>query len=276
MLDSINFSLQFISVNTPGGGGGAAEASTQTGDFGTLLFLLTMIFVMAALAVAWFGAKAKIQGTSMSTAAAEFVERKISKAKLAVIGAVLLAGLLAVCGISASKALAAQNEDPSNAIKVYVDEATGQVTSADTASYTNQTGNDIAISDLATAIAQEAAEVEGLELATMTVMSGDTVFYTGTIGSTYTPENNILVANGQSLTLSFAFKDLNASVALQLVGKTAIQLSFNQYTYNTITYDANGATTGTAPASTIKLTGKTAYIAQNTGGLAKGEAAFTG
>lgn len=235
---------------------------------------------LLAIAIVAFGLRflldAKSQGTSVSAAAKNFGEAKLSRGKIALVCALLVAVFAVLGCTSIVKVFASPVADASNTVKVYVDETTGQVKSIDAGTYTNQTGQDIAIVDIASQITEEASAVSGLENAIMTVKSGNSVIYQANVGTPYTPENYTAVKNGETITLDFAFKDLNATVAQSLIGKTAIQLSFDEYTYNTITYDANEATSGTVPAPTIKPTDKTVYVAYNTGGLAKGAYEFTG
>lgn len=235
---------------------------------------------LLAVAAIAFGLRflldAKHDGTSVSVAAKNFGEAKLSRNKIILVCAMLVTVFVALSCTSIVKVFASPAANENNTVKVYVDEATGQVKSVDSGMYTNQSGQDIAIVDIVSNITEEASAVSGLDRAIMTVKSGNNVLYQANVGTPYTQENYATVKSGETITLDFAFKDLNATVAQSLIGKTAIQLSFDEYTYNTITYNANGATTGTVPEPTIKPTDKTVYVAYNTGGLAKGTHLFTG
>lgn len=290
MNGTINFALQFLAAVSPGpepgpeptptptptpggGGGGGTSAVAQTGDFNVFMFLLVLFVALAAILTLFMAVKAKSQGTNMRSVAVNYAFSFATNTRLAIIGALVVAAIALLCGLTITSAFADHNEDPANdTIKVYVNEETGQITSIDTATYTNQTGQNIAIADLASAINQEAQGIEGLDRATMTVTSNGQIFYQGKIGSPYTPSSTIFVNAGESLTLSFDFKDLAATVSQELIGKNAINLSFSEKTYNTITYNANGGT-GTLPSPQTKIEDETATIAAGSG-LVKGEDKF--
>ena len=275
MLGTFDLFMQFVGVNTPGGGGGGGT-TPQTGDFNWLFLFVGLLVVVIAAFTLRFLLDAKSQGTSVTAAAKNFGEAKLSRGKIILIGSMLIAAFLMLSFTSVMKVFATPTADETNTVKVYVDESTGQVKSIDEAMFTNQTGQDIAIVDIASKITEEASAVSGLERAILTVKSGDNVLYQANVGSEYTQETYTTVKNGETITLDFKFKDLNATVSQSLIGKTAIQFSFDEHSYNTITYEANGATSGTVPVPTIKPADKTAYIAYNTGGLVKGEYEFTG
>lgn len=287
MVETFKLLLHFVAASTPvppgpgpeptptPGGGGTSVAS-QTGDINLLLFFAVLFVAIAAVLMLFLAARAKAQGTNMKSVAVNYAFKFATNARLAVIGALVVAAIALLCGITLANAFATSNEDASNTVNVYVNEETGVITSIDQGTYTNETGHNIAVSDIATSIAEEAQSVTGLENATLTIKNGSEIFYQGKIGTSYMPTTTTYVADGQTLTFTFEFKDLAADTALQLIDKDAVGLSFNEKGYHTITYDGNGNTGGSAPDPFIKIDDTTAKISGNTGSLVKGEATFNG
>lgn len=282
-METIKLALQFLASSTPvppgpdpTPGGGGSSPVAQTGDLNVLLFFLVLFVALAAVLTLFLAARAKIQGTNMRSVAVNTAFKFATNTKLAIIGALVIAAIALLCGVTLVNAFAAQNEVNPDAINVYVDEDTGVITSIDQGTYTNQTGKNIAVQDIATQITSEAKSIEGLDQVIMTAKIGEQIFYQGKLGSSYKPQSTITVANGQTLTFTFEFKDLGSTIAKSLIGKTAIELGFSEAGYHTVTYDGNGATSGQPPVPAVKVDDTTAYISGNTGGLVKGEATFNG
>lgn len=251
-LLEIKTAIQFVSDGS-GGGGGGTSPTAQTGD---VVFILTAIIALAAIAIGC-GIYAFIKSrkfATVGTGALHSAQSHIKSASIAQKLAIAIAILAAICsiGIGVAKApvLKAFAENDNGVVKVYVNETTGEITSIDDGAIINEceTEGDFFIAQSINNVNAEAKDVPGIKNVEMKIESLGGIVFQGKTDVPYVPENNHLIfPYGEKQIAKFSFSNLSAETAKALVGKTAFTTTLTPKNITRIEYDANGATGGDLP-----------------------------
>lgn len=276
-LTEIKTAIQFVSDGTGGGGGGTSPIA-QTSD---VVFILTTIIALAVIAIGCgiyaFSKSRKLANAEAGATGA--LSSHIKKASIAQKAAIVIAVLAAVCSIGIGvakapvlKAFAEAEEEPATTT-VFVDENTGAITKIEGAVIKNTTNGDFFLTSANIEVTKDAETIAGAKDVTFKIESNNDVVFEGKPSKDFIPSENLLFWWNESATTKYSLGNISAETAKALIGKSPYILTLSPYNTTIITYDANGATSGQAPAP-FRLDWNTVIqpefdLAKNTGGLEK-------
>ncbi|MDO5426973.1 MAG: InlB B-repeat-containing protein [Coriobacteriia bacterium] len=226
-----------------------------------------MFALIAIASLGFFVYSNKKSGVKYGNYISNAGKATLTKSSKIAIAAFMIA-TLALCSVifipSITKAVAA-NDEADETVKVYVDTEAGTLTSEPT-TIVNKTDKNAYIAAVQTTLTPDAEEILkdakfNLKIESETL---GTTLYNKEVPGVDDSIKSLPFAAGQKAQATLTITDLGLDTAKLLAGLNVFTVSFIEAECYVVSYDANGATSGTAPALQTKDPGKDITLAATT------------